>query len=408
LITLVTSISTLVMKKIIWLITFLQFSVFCHAQTPTDTIQKLKKYYHQKLKSIIQKDKKIANYLEINDFGVFLYSSEDKIKRKKEYFVSWKDFMNKPDSLYSNSIQNIENNAEVNIEKPLKGIKIALDPGHFAGNIQEARLEGKFLEFKLPDSTQIQFYESALAWATARILQKKLEQKGATVMLTRSQHYLTAFGITFKQWHENYLQEQKDLKKKPLPANQAIEYFKKMEFSQRNDLINDFKPNLTLIIHFNVEANNTAWKKTVSSNFCMAFVAGGLTSLEMATPEKRLNVLRLLLSKDIENSVSFSDKILQQHEKILNIPRIPIDNSQVYLKDYCLFSGVKGVYSRNLSLTRQVKGTLCYGESLFQDNEKEVQILNQKTLKVDDLLTSPRTEQVAEAYFQGILEYLKK
>ncbi len=43
------------------------------------------------------------------------------------------------------------------------GLRIALDPGHFAGDLATAQIEGKYLQMLLPDSTQIEFYESSLA-----------------------------------------------------------------------------------------------------------------------------------------------------------------------------------------------------------------------------------------------------
>jgi hypothetical protein len=54
-----------------------------------------------------------------------------------------------------------------------------------------------------------------------------------------------------------------------------------------------------------------------------------------------------------------------------------------------------------------VKGTLCYGESLYQDNVIECKALSKKEIKIGDMETSKRVEEVAEAYYEGIMNFVK-
>jgi len=63
-----------------------------------------------------------------------------------------------------------------------------------------------------------------------------------------------------------------------------------------------------------------------------------------------------------------------------------------------------GVYCRNLQLTRYIHSPLVYGETLYQDNINECIMLNQER----DKTKNKRIQQVADAYFQGILDYVNK
>mgnify|MGYP001576610280 CR=1 FL=1 len=69
---------------------------------------------------------------------------------------------------------------------------------------------------------------------------------------------------------------------------------------------------------------------------------------------------------------------------------------------------VPGVFCRNLTLTRMVKGTLIYGEALYQDNINEYKLLNKKEITIDGIKISKRIEEVAEAYSEGIINYVKR
>jgi N-acetylmuramoyl-L-alanine amidase len=297
--------------------------------------------------------------------------------------------------------------------KPLTGIRIALDPGHFAGDFATARIEGKYIQMTLTDSTQVLFFESHLAWATAKMLQNKLEQQGAKVMLTRSQAQYTAFEKTFQEHYQAYLKDFKEknqkirTKRKPQALSESQFFqkiFRKQELQERVRKINAFAPDMTLIVHYNVDEHNAPWKKPINQNFSMAFVAGAFEWQDLSEEDTE-DFLRLLTSQDLRLSVQLSEKILEKHQKIAEISQVPVENSQTFLKEKCLFTGKKGVYARNLLLSRAVKGIVCYGESLLQDSQQEVKRLNEKTLQVGEVWVSPRLQDITEAYFAGIMDF---
>lgn len=295
---------------------------------------------------------------------------------------------------------------------PLQGIRIALDPGHFAGDYPTARLERKSVQL-LTDT----IIEGRLTLITAKLLQKKLEALGATVMLTRDADNHTSFGKTFDQWLKEdkkrcldsaYSQGHISIKEKSAFLKSTDrkyicrEFFLQEDLRERARKINAFDPDLAIIIHFNVDEKNTGWTQTTTKNFSMCFVPGAIFPGALTKKEARFNLLRLLVSDHYPRSVRAAQKICRHFEKDLGVP-LAGSGDAGYLKDHCLYTGTPGVFSRNLALTRLPHCPVVYGETLYQDNEKEYKNLSLAALRTT--LIPPRLEQVATAYCKGILEY---
>ncbi|MDP1746984.1 MAG: N-acetylmuramoyl-L-alanine amidase [Bacteroidota bacterium] len=305
----------------------------------------------------------------------------------------------------------------------LKGLKIAIDPGHIAGDMEMGDIEKKCLTFKcdslkgLMDSVAIA--EGVLTFATAKLLKDKLEAEGVEVFMTRPFNSSSAFGVTFDDWLKtNYVatvdslfkvgklspaQKQFFLSSRPTKRDKFRVIFKDVELAKRSEIINNYNPDLTIIIHYNVDETNTGWVKPADNNFNMVFVGGAFMKNDLPTPQKRFEFLRLLITNDLEKSIALSSDVIQSFEKNLNVKTATIKDA-TYLLEGCLSAGEVGVYCRNLQLTRFIHGPLVYGETLYQDNMIECIALNKECDKTKNL----RVQQVAEAYFQGVLNYVKR
>ncbi|MFN8395687.1 MAG: hypothetical protein U0176_13695 [Bacteroidia bacterium] len=339
---------------------------------------------------------------------------------------------------------------------PLKGMRIALDPGHVGGKMDYAQfMEEKYVRIK-PDAAmgiteEIGFCEGNLALGTSLILAEKLRAAGAEVLLTREKEGLNAFGGTFEQWlqgevvrHERWLTEngravnRKDSAQWLIHcagANYARDYdlkgkdadfwankaslaqihripFLKAEFLERARIINGFKPHVTFIIHYNVGGNNPAtadgYRRALPEDYCMAFIPGAFMRGELKTPEDRLAFAAKVFTDDIRQSQSLSAAVVKAHEKILGIPVMAWDDSLTYLRNASLRTPEVGVFARNLQLTRLIHGTLCFGESLYQDNAKEAMAMNAKDFTLPGMTTPVpnRIRAVADAYYQGLIDWL--
>ncbi len=341
--------------------------------------------------------------------------------------------------------------------KPLQGLRVALDPGHVGGSMDYAQfMEEKYVRI-MPDAEngyteEIGFCEGNLALGTALVLADNLRALGAEVMLTRQVEGLNAFGMNFEQWldheverHEKWLADHGQLVDAPgrdiwrlrcAGANYVRDFhieekdadfwrikaslaqihriaFLKAEFVQRAKLINDFHPHLTFIIHYNVGANNSSaqdgYRKAIPDNYCMAFIPGAFMAGELKEPGDRLAFAAKLLTDDLASSQRLSAAVVHAHETRLRVPVMEWDDRLTYLKNASLRTPERGVFSRNLQLTRLINGTLCFGESLCQDNFIEAKQLNAKDFTPPGMTTPVpnRVREVADTYQAGLIAWLQ-
>lgn len=432
-------------KNIIWFFLFTSVASFAQSKLSQSNIDTLILFYKNKLSQLI-KDKELDNQLAITTEGISLFSSvENKKNNQPECTIYWNElnrfqeyiqfnppyayriYQKKGKSSLHDSCTVPQPCGIINppmiatsIEKPLTGYKIALDPGHIAGNIEMARLEGKFIEMTI-DKQNIQLIEGELTLATAYFIKKILEEKGAEVFLTRSKPNETAFQLTFDEWIKTKMKEQlkQEVKNKKLSIEKAKElqtkasrqelfhrYFKNAELLERARRINAFKPDITLVIHYNVDEKNTNWTTPIAENYVMAFIGGAFTKGELRQPEDRFQLLRLLLSNELEESKLLSKTLLLQFEKSLHVSRFNKQSTLSYIDDFSIPTSTAGLYHRNLSLTRYINGIICYGETLYMDNEDECKRLVQKDTSYIWGKTSSRVYEVAQAYVDGLLNYI--
>ena len=313
----------------------------------------------------------------------------------------------------------------------LTGIRIALDPGHSAGSLEEAKIEGKYLEFKQSENTELNkdysLIESELNFHTAFILKQKLEKQGAIVFLTRDKIGYASMGYSYEYWYKHKFDTHLDslldineldndeyayfkkLKKRDTEYCQKVIFnrlFNAYDFKTRAQKINAFQPHITLVLHYNVDVKNDPWTSPTTNNRSMAFIPGGFMSGELDHADDQFHFLRLLFSNQQEQSLQLSEKIIHNIENEAQVqPATPLD-SIPYLLNYCEPTPTKGVYYRNLALTRTLNGILCYAEPLYQDNIDEIKSLQEKDVLIDEFYTYKRVETIANAYYNGIIHFL--
>lgn len=410
-----------------------------------------KTLHEQKIKQFLDKENSLSSYYSIDEQGVSIYASAaDRLANKIEFRLEWSELSQfktllrevpaqellrimseKKDKGFSPAVISgyMHSAGKDGLipepGKPLHGLRVAIDPGHIAGDMAMGRLEKKYLDMK-PDSAgrlqqRVQIVEGQLTLYTALLLKQSLEQAGAQVMLTRSKPNETAFGKTFHEWMQQDMREavdslfragkinaveKKQLSGKISPRDVFRKLFFELELQERAKKINAFKPDLTVIIHFNVDEMNTDWKRPTEKNFNMAFVPGSFMKNELGTPLARLEFLRLIVTDDIERSIQLSGMSVQAFEQYLKVPPAEPKDAK-YLTAACLPTSAQGVFARNLTLTRLVHGPLVYGETLYQDNILECVALH-KEMSQGDIITCDRLKLVADAYFQAIGKYAAK
>lgn len=283
----------------------------------------------------------------------------------------------------------------------LSGLKIALDPGHFGGPFAE--LEERYIEIDHEKGPAV-FDEGTLSLLTAKHLKELLEKEGAVVLLTREEIGKGAYEKDFFEW----LKSQPALWKEKLTLSQLFGRYNPLDLRARAEKINQFKPDLTIAIHYNahpVEGGSSNFHTTLK-NYNMVFIPGAFGSKELADQANRYEFMRLLLTDDWQVSKELSSAILSQFIEILQVPSVQPTDNVLYL-DHVSLKISEGLYARNLALTRLIHGPVCYGESLIQNNENECYLLNQKDTTIAGTACSSRIKEVALSYFQGIKAFLE-
>jgi hypothetical protein len=165
-----------------------------------------------------------------------------------------------------------------------------------------------------------------------------------------------------------------------------------------------FKPDVTVIIHYNVDEKNKDWIRPAKANYTMAFIAGGMSSDSFKKMRGKVHFLRLLLSDDIPESERLASLTVQEFNKNLNVP-LAKQNDADYLRDNCMASAAEGVFCRNLALCRLVSSPLVYGECLYQDNTNEFKTLSLQDKTYYGIKTNERVNKVALSYFEALKKY---
>lgn len=436
------------MKRLNTFLLFLILSIELSAYNADSLVR----HYNEKADRFLVGSPEVRNQFAVLNNGVAVYASgADKSNNLPEFFISWEELESfkaavklrphhrfipymvlKRQLKLQGKTLSWPLESETNAKKfhapylPLHGLRIAIDPGHIAHDTIKGRLEQKFISMKMPtgkDSVRLAFAEGQLTWLTAAILADHLKRQGAEVMLTRYEMNQTAFGRTYEEWklfdngksldsliaaypeNKNYA----DLKSGKLKEERSyFRYvFKDVEIRKRAEVIGNFSPDFTVVIHYNVDELNVPWTKPTSRNFCMLFVPGAFQSGELNDQESRLDFLRLLLSDEIDNSVTGASHIAAAFNEDLKVP-LANANDAAYLSASCLYSGQSGVYCRNLSMTRLIHGPILYGETLYQDNVNEIRLLSGKYVSdpVSGIQAPPRVIQVAAAYEKGIRNWI--
>ena len=330
-----------------------------------------------------------------------------------------------------------------NPAKPLEGLRVAIDPGHSAGTIDEAIKEDKYVILFAPDGSKYRFYEARLNLATARELRALLQAKGATVMLTRDAER-QVFPVPYDAWVRRDFRStvREKTRDRFITSDEAnrllrwatpkgiLKFFNsEVEMPCRAKRINEFRPHITVLVHYDandiytvVRDNSVLVRKALRKRYrtlrerqdeirdaanavsetkrdcCAVFVPGCFLANELNPMQSRIEFLRLIISPDLDGSVRYSNYVIDNFTRYLGVP-LP---DQSYPGASTITAGNTGVYARNFRMTRLVRGALCLGEPLQQNNLKEAPRL----AEIDEGKVPPRVRTVARAYYDAIRKFV--
>jgi N-acetylmuramoyl-L-alanine amidase len=264
------------------------------------------------------------------------------------------------------------------IEKPLAGLKIALDPGHLGG--QWAKMEERW--FRVGDSKPVQ--EGDLTLRVARLLAARLHQMGAKTSFVRNGDEPTTSKRPddFRELARKILikngipQPRSDIVDRTDPAKEQtvrwqseILFYRYSEIRRRAALVN-FKlhPDLVLCLHFNAEAWGDPNSPTLTdTNHLHLLVNGSYLPEELEFDDERFEMIRRLLSRAYDEELPLADTIAVAMARETALPPYTYPTTHSTTK-----VGSSGyVYARNLLATRIYRCPVVYCEPYVM-NSKDV------------------------------------
>jgi len=263
-------------------------------------------------------------------------------------------------------------------DKPLAGLKIALDPGHLGGSW--AKMEERW--FQVGDSKPVQ--EGDLTLRVAQLLATRLRDLGAKVSFVRSTDEPTtgerpddfrelAKKILIKngvpQPRDDVLDSTDPEKEKTIRWQSEILFYRYSEIRRRAALVN-FKlhPDLVLCLHFNAEGwGDPSNPILTDTNHLHLLVNGSYLAEELEFDDERFEMIRRLLSRAHDEELPLADTIAAAMARETGLPpyAYPTTNSTTKV-------GSSGyVYARNLLATRLYRCPVVYCEPYVM-NSKDV------------------------------------
>lgn len=319
--------------------------------------------------------------------------------------------------------------------QPLKGIRIALDPGHIGGDW--AQLEARY--FKLDDDPPVE--EAKLNMITCDLLAERLRADGAEVVWAKhgyepvtserpdtlhreaiaalqqggthasedSPSYL--FGIRMPHFpgHHNELNRTEER----IDNEAALLFYRVAEIRARGDVVNRLHPDLTICVHYNADdwgdPNNP---RLTSQSRLIIFTNGAYErKSEMPYDDCKYDLLRKLLDRTAVQEERGCALVGQAMLDTLKYPpevynHVPSSSDSPFVHHV---TDVPSVYARDLLANRIYHGPVIYCEGPYMNAADAYyriiagDYLGVRTIRGQTVPSIYR--QYAQAVEQGVLKY---
>jgi hypothetical protein len=304
-------------------------------------------------------------------------------------------------------------------DKPLSGLKIALDPGHLGGNW--AKMEERW--FKVDNTQPVQ--EGDLTLKVARLLAPRLRELGAKVLFVRNSNepvtvkrpddfrelarkILIKNGVP--QPRPDVLDPNDPEKEQTIRWQSEILFYRYSEIRRRAARVN-FKlhPDLVLCLHLNAEGWGDPNNPTLTDiNHLHLLVNGSYLATELEFDDERFEMIRRLLSRAYDEELPLADTVAGTMSRETQLPpyQYPTTNSTTKV-------GTSGyVYARNLLATRLYRCPVVYCEPyVMNSNDAFARIQAgdyEGTRNVNGIERKSIFREYADSVTDGLVEYYSK
>ena len=268
--------------------------------------------------------------------------------------------------------------------QPLKGIKIALDPGHIGGDW--AKLEARW--FQLGDDPPVM--EASLALTTCKRLAELLQADGATVIWAKNklepvtdrrpddlrreaiaalalgkpkdQTYTPSFLFGIRMPRLSHSTSGGAIESR-IDNEAALLFYRVAEIRARGDVVNPQHPDLTICVHYNADDwGDPDHPQLVAHSGLVIFVNGCYEKGELAFDDYKYDMLRKLLDR---TAVQEERGCALVGQSMLDTFKYPPDAAPRYSAHHV--TDVPSVYARDLLANRIYHGPVIYCEGPYMN-----------------------------------------
>jgi N-acetylmuramoyl-L-alanine amidase len=271
--------------------------------------------------------------------------------------------------------------------RPLKGIKIALDPGHIGGDW--AKLEARY--FKLGDDPPVE--EAKLNLITCERLAERLEADGAEIIWAKHSYepvtslrpedlhrqaiaalalpehasthngYTPSFLFGLPQPHASHPSNTAAIESR-IDNEAALLFYRVAEIRARGDVVNKQHPDLTICVHYNADDWGDPDHPTLTGQSRLViFTNGAYEKSELVYDDYKYDLLRKLLDRTAVQEERGCALVGQSMLDTLKYP--PEDYPGTYFAHHV--TDVPSVYARDLLANRIYHGPVIYCEGPYMN-----------------------------------------
>jgi hypothetical protein len=299
--------------------------------------------------------------------------------------------------------------------KPLAGLRVALDPGHLGG--KWAKMEERW--FQVGDSKPVT--EGDLTLRVSRMLASRLRKLGATVLFVRNstdpvtpkrpgdfkelaRKILIKNGLP--QPRSDVLDPKDPEKEKTIRWQSEMLFYRYSEIRRRAVLVNTkLHPDLVVCLHFNAEGWGDPSNPTlIDNNHLHLLVNGSYLQDELDLDDERFEMIRRLLSRAYDEESAIADTVAVSMAKATGLPPYQYPTTLTTTK-----VGSSGyVYARNLLATRLYRCPVVYCEPYVMNSKDGFARIQAGDYNGTKQINGVDRKSIFREYADGVADGLKE
>ena len=304
-------------------------------------------------------------------------------------------------------------------ERPLSGLRIALDPGHLGG--KWAKMEERW--FQVDEKPPVQ--EGDLVLRVSQLLAPRLKQLGAKVSFVRknaepitqkrpddfkdlARKILIKNGVP--QPRGDFLDPDDPEKEQTIRWQSEILFYRYSEIRRRAVLVNTkLHPDIVLCLHLNAEGWGDPKSPTlIDHNHLHLLVNGSYLQEELEFDDQRFEMIRRLLSRAYDEELPLADAVAGVMAKETQLPAYEYPTANAVTK-----VGTTGyVYARNLLATRLYRCPVVYCEPYVMNSRDAFARIEagdyDGTRSINGVERKSIFREYADSVTDGLVEYYSK